>query len=594
MADFSQAELAYIDLFEQMKRDIPLKDVSVFQQPITTREELLNTILARPPGINKYVLAPFYTFEKGKKQSSGTQFGFYDSKSDTYPFWQLKTQQAFSDLLCTAIVYYMPRITLPDASSLVSGTVGDFTEFQQHYTKSIRLLLDGPPHANQHHIHTQLAKEWVDRQKTPERRRLAQLLLDKTRYISHKQLLERLQECVEKTRLKLVDGPVTFIVGTKDKSNYYISLLFYHFWIQAGLRVDAIKSHMDGLVQGNLLDIDEMAYSGSQTVRTLASVYERIITNIQTQLNQLNASTDTFNTDLRVKYSKKNKAKGFYGYPGQKIIPYGIKEGEVLTGLLSYREPVEGKYITSYSKSKSFLPVPLLELILHRHKINYLVIRIFCSENGEKTLLEMPPADYVSSSRVKPPFTLVIGEIIPSPTTLFGEEDALKLGFLFGSSKGYPAAPVYFNHKVADLPSTYLNPYAYGVIPDKLLYGDPTYDDDSISLPPDQQAIYNSLQTPNSPENTTSFLPFIEYCQKETRPMPRSRNNLFNYKAPGKNETPRFELPKSLPQVFRCPYAWYKNINYDTGTYTPPAGLRKGGTRRVKQRTTKRRMTRRN
>jgi hypothetical protein len=592
MVDFTEAEQSYINLFERMKRDIPLKDVSVFQQPITTREELLNTILARPPGLNKYVLAPFYTFEKEKKQATGAQTSFYDAKGDTYPFWRMKNQKGFSDLLSTAIVNYMPLLTLPDASTLVSGTVGDLAEFQRHYDTSIQVLLDGPPHANQHRIHTQLAKEWVDRQKTPERKRLAQLLIDKTRYISHQQLLERLQECVEKTRMKLVDGPITFIVGTKDKSNYYISLLFYHYWIQRGLRVDAVKSHMDGLVEGNLLDIDEMAYSGSQTVRTLASVYDHIVKNIQKQLNLLNASTETFNTDLRVKFSKKNKARGLYGYVGQRFFPINVKEREPMTGILSYREPVKGKYITSYSKSKHFIPVPLLELILHKNNINYIVIRVFCSENGQKTLLEMPPADYLYSSRIKPPFNLVIGEIIPSPTTLFGKEDALKLGFLFGSSKGYPAAPVYFNHKVADLPSTYLNPYAYGVIPDKLLYGDANYGD-PISLTPEEQAIYNSLQTPDSPENTTSFLPFIEYCQEETRPMPRSRTNLFNYKTPGEEETLRFAEPKSLPQVFRCPYAWYKNINYDTGIYTPPVELRRGGTRRVKRRTTKRRMTHR-
>ena len=587
MADFSQAELAYIDLFEQMKREIPLKDVSVFQQPITNRKELLDTILVRLLTNNTFSLASTYTFIPGQP---GKRAEFYNYKGDTYPFWKMPNVMAFSDLLCTAIINYMPLLKLPDASTLISKTKGDMTEFLRHYEMSIKLLLDGPPHANQHFINKNLAKEWVARQKTPERRELAQLLIEKTRYISHNELLIQIQECVEKVRLKLIDGPVTFIVGTKDKSNYYISLLFYHYWIQRGLRVDAVKSHMDGLVEGNLLDIDEMAYSGSQTVKTLATVFSRIVLSLHKQLISLNASTKMYNKNLPIKYSKANEKSGYYE---RATVPWYAEEGKAIKGLLAYQEPAKDKYITSYSKSKLFLPVPLVEMILAKNKINYIVIRIFCSENGQKALLKMPPDSWgMGYSTVKPPFDLIIGEVIPSPITLFGEDNALKLGFMFGTTEGFPAAPVYFNHKVADRPSTYINPYAYGVIPDKLLLGDPFDSSGYNQLTPEQQTMYNSLQTPNSSENTTSFLPFIEYCQQDLRPMPSSRKNILHYEVPGQPHS--MNTSYNLPQVFRCPYAWYKNINYDTGTYTPPPELRRGGTRRLKRRTTKRRMTRRN
>ena len=584
MADFTQAELAYIDMFEEMKREIPLKDASVFHQPITTREELLNTILVRIPNQTKFSLASTYRFVPGQP---GKRSDFYDYTGDTYEFWKLANEKGFSDLLCTAIVNYMPLLKLPDETSLVSRSEGDMTEFIRHYDKSIKRLLDGPPHANQHIINKKLAKEWVDSQKTPERRRLAQLLIDKTRYISHNVLLQRIQECVEKTRSSLIDGPITFIVGTKKKSNYYISLLFYHFWIKAGLRVDAIKSHMDGLVEGNLLDIDEMAYSGSQTAKTLSTVFGQIVLSIQNQLNVLNASVKHFNTNLPIQYSRENSRKAQYG---RISIPWSAKEGRGLKGLMAYQEPVEDRYITSYSKSKIFLPVPLVEKILAVNKINYIVIRVFCSENGKQALLKMPPSYWGSAySTVKPPFNLIIGELIPSPKTLFGNEDALKLGFMFGSDEDYPATAVYFNHKVADRPSTYLNPYAYGVIPDKLLLGDPDDPTGPMKLTPEERAIYNSIQTPPSNTNTTSFLPFIEYCQKDSRPMPTTRQNILYYEPPG--QAVGFNINHNLPQVFRCPYAWYKNINYETGTYTPPPELRRGGTRRVKRRTIKRRVT---
>jgi hypothetical protein len=595
MADFTEAELAYIDLFNKFKSNNPKKDVSVFQQPITNREELLNTIIARHPKYYGLYLASFYNFEITPEKSylQGRQKPQYNYQGDTYPFWKFTTLKQFTDFLCTVIINYVPHLRLPDASQLLSTTENTIKPFLIHYEKSIRLLLDGPPHANQHTINPKLAAKWVESQKTPERRRLAKLLIDNTIYISHKELLEQIQACVEKTREKLVDGPVTFIVGTIDKSNYYISLLFYHFWIKAGLHVDAVKSHMDGLVVGNLLDIDEMAYSGSQTTNTLGSVYTDLIDRIRVRLIELNAATVEYNTELPIQYSEANKKRGFYG---ESYIPWSAKEGTKLTGILAYKEPANKYYIVSYAKSKIFLPLMLVESILNSSNINYIVIRIFCSQKGQKALLEMPPKFQGSPPKqVKPPFHLIIGKVLPSPETIFGKEDALKLGFLFAAAEGYPAAPVYFNHKVADLPSTYLNPYAFGVIPDKLLFGDPYDEENTVeSLTSEERAIYNSLENPHAIKNsdTTTFLPFIEYCEKDLRPMPCSRKNLFKYIPHG--QVNNFRRHPQLPQVFRCPYAWYKNIDYDKGKYTPPPELRnRGGTRRVKHRSTKRRLTHR-
>jgi hypothetical protein len=596
MADFTESERAYIELFNQIKQTLPFRDVSVFQQPITTREELLDTIIVDNPMYGGLKLGSFYNFDliPGKITiAQGKQKSQYDHKGDTYPFWQFKTLQQFTDFLCTVIVNYMPQIKLPDPTRLLSTSQNMLDEFLVHYENSIELLLAGPPHANQHTINPQLATKWIDSQKTPERKRLAKLLVDNTIYIPHSKMLEQIQVCVEKVRAKLVEGPVTFIVGTKDKSNYYISLLFYHAWKKAGLRLDSVKSFMDGLVVGNLIDIDEMAYSGSQTIKTLATVYTSLIKKIHKGLNELNAATVKYNTNLPVKFSEANKARGLYGYQD---IPWSVNEGHAVKGLTAYIEPIKGKYITSYAKSNIFLPLMLIESILNTHSINYIVLRIFCSEKGKASLIEMPAVDFSFPPKpVKPPFHLIIGELIPSPETLFGKEDALKLGFLFAAAEHYPAAPVYFNHKVADLPSTYLNPYSYGVIPDRLLFADPFDSDNELkSLTPEQKAIYNSLENPNSikDSDTTTFLPFIEYCQKDLRPMPCSRKNLFEYTTPGQKSGFQ-ENSLHLPQIYRCPYPWYKNIDYDKGIYTPPPELRRGGTRRVKRRSTKRRMTRR-
>ena len=63
MADFTEAELAYIQLFNKLKDEIPLRDTSVFQQPITTRKELLDTIIVDHPKFAGLSLASFYNFD---------------------------------------------------------------------------------------------------------------------------------------------------------------------------------------------------------------------------------------------------------------------------------------------------------------------------------------------------------------------------------------------------------------------------------------------------------------------------------------------------------------------------------------------------
>ena len=545
MSDLTQNEIRYRDLFLEMKQSIPTHDVSVFKQPLETREDLLKTILCRWDRNDTFRLASEMNYTNQKRMPYGRRADFYSDNS--YPFWKFKTEKDFSDLLCAAITHYLPRLTLPDSIQAKEG-VSQKEEFLRHYEASIELLLRGPPHANEHQIDEVLAEKWISSQKTPERRRLARKLIEKTLYISHNDLLREIQNCVEKTKEKLIDGPVVLIVGTKHKSNYYIALLFYHFWTKAGLPVDTVKSYLDEFVPGNILDVDEMAYSGTQTTGTLANVYGRLITLLKKWLDEHNASAKKMNKNIKIRTKNKSIVKGYS----------------------QYDEPVEGKYILSYAKTPNFLPVCLVESLLNKSKINYIVIRIFCSEVGELELRKMPPVAGYRQNAVKPPFHLVLGKQLPSPSSLFGKEDAEQLGTLFGHPPGYPAAAVYFNHKVADIPSTYLFAYSYGVIPDRVL----------------NESEFN--ENVNNSVDEIAFLPFIRFCGEDERPMPRTRENLLNYKAPGENQKAFRANKGELPQRYRCPYAWYKGIDYERGIYNPPriGGKRtRKGKRHSKQQT---------
>lgn len=527
-AHLTPAERAYVQLFKDMKDVIPHHDASVFQQPIQTHYDILRTLLFQSKrtiyNLNerKEVPAPLRVADSllvregedySKRYTPFTTLMRDPLLNGVTDFYTFKTVKQFTDFLCKNIVSYIPNMKFPEPSSNPINKDG-LDAFLRHYRINIDLLLKGPPHADEHTIDPVLADEWIAAQETPERQRLARRLIDNTIYISHTELLKQIKICVEKTRKKLIDGPVTFIVGYPEKSNYYVSLLFYHYWKEAGLPLDSVDSHMHSLLPGNLIDIDEMAYSGTQTTNTLRSVYGSLIFKLLKEIHERNT---------------------------------GLKE---------------------YNDTRNFFPIPILEYILHQQKINYCVVRFFCSEDGKKELLKMPPGASLTQSAVKPPFTLIVGREIPSLVTLFGKENATKLSFLFGPQPGNPATTAYFNHKVADLPSTFLNPLSFGAVPERILWGNhgDVYNEGMLDELNEKEKRYfrDLLINPDgSNAREVRFLPFIRHCGANQRKLPKSFADLV----PLQNVPFGAPKPKELTQDYRCPYAWYKDIDYETGTY---------------------------
>jgi hypothetical protein len=512
--DFTENEHQYIQNFLALKESIPQKEVSIFRVPISTRKDLLNTILwLRNEDSSLYDLASNLVYTDPTKIQHGKQRSpFFNS---SYPFWNLNTEKEFSDILTGFINTYLPILNI-NLSLPTTPTTSINESFLRHYETSIELLLKGPPHADEHDIDEELASAWVNAQKTPERKRLAKRLLDETIYISHSQLLQEIQETIERLRSKLIPGlPTIFITGTKSKSNYYISLLFYHFWRKAGLTVDIFKVYMDEIIPGNILDIDEMAYSGTQTTGTLSKVYKMLVGDLINTLEDLNCKQTL---------------------------------------------------VKPYCESRNFIPLAIFEKILANSKINYIIVRIFCSENGEKELMRIPHNQY--RNPLKFPSHIVIGKKVPSPESLFGKKDAAKLSLLFGAHIGSPASTVYFNHKIANIPSTYLFPFAYGVVPNAILTDMDNYWMNSAEERALVDEIRPNIETETN-TNAVDFLPFIRYCQPGFRLMPRHRKNLLNYVPPGGRPKGFSMSQPELPQEFRCPYAWYKRIDYEAGTYNP-------------------------
>lgn len=499
MGDFTEAETSYKELFEAVKKTLPPSYGSIFSIDISTKESLLQTLLH------------FYTVHYHKSSTVTNAGAFFNNlPSDKIKFslnnsgskvLNLRSKKPSDkndliDELFENIMKYLPALSFePQVHNdfLNSPANKEFTKiFLKHLEINRSLLLDGPPNANEYGKDPEKGAIWIAAQKTPERQRLARLLYNEIRYISHTEFLEALQYCVGEAKKRLKPGPVIFITGNPQKSNYYCSLLFAHYWLKEGLPIDCAISDFKNLqstnLSGNFLDIDDMSYSGSQTETMLQRKFKMFANLFRNQLKDRLSSNEGFKNSYYV------------------------------------------------------LPRHLIDQVLQINGFSYLVIRAFMTEKSFERLTE--------HDITKLPFDIITRERIAYMPSI-SPEDQKKIQYLFNEEV---YSTVYFDHKVADFPSTYLLPIATGIVPEKMIYRNLASNELNSSL-------FNNIEGEG-----VEFLPFLRHCSPSERKLPKNRKNIF---------------ATDMANEYRCPFAWYKKIDYESGTYTPPS--RTGGKRKTKK-----------
>jgi hypothetical protein len=410
---FTQAELDYKKLFETVKGSLPKSYGSIDEISITDKASLLETLIyfvGTHMGNNVYIMTAKRLFDKLPSHESAFELNGYGYALNLRNKRQNQKDELIDELF-ENIMMYLPSLSIPiDATSsfIDKKQYREYTaKFLQHLEINRALLLQGPPHANEYVKDPVKGAKWIEAQKTPERQRLAKILFEQIRYISHSELLEAIQTCVEETKKLLKPGPVIFITGKPKKSNYYISLLFAHYWREQGLPIDCALQDIGlidpGSLSGNFLDIDDMSYSGSQTETLLTSKFRAAANRLRVQLKDQLTSN-----------------------PG-------------------------------FKKSYYVLPRHIIDDMLQKNNFNYILVRAFMSEASFVRLTK--------KDLTKLPFQVVTSEKIPY-MPMISDLDKRKLEHLFNNEV---YTTVYFNHKVADMPSTYLLPIATGIVPEKMI-----------------------------------------------------------------------------------------------------------------------------
>jgi hypothetical protein len=337
--------------------------------------------------------------------------------------------------------------------------------FFRHLDTCRRLLADGPPHANQHGVDLVRAAKWVNNFKDPVQQRIAQKIVDNIYYISHNKLLGLLDKSIDKiaTTIDFSKNILLSIGRDTTKSDYYISLLFALIWMDKGYRLDGVCDTLL-IVDANIINIDDMMYTGTQTIATyegwtrefdkyiVEKIYVRIAPELILESGQINVTTSFFRT-----------------------------------------------YLVNMLNCTHYLVRPII---------------------SDDAILLYDYADII-------PTTLISVGSVPNLRAILGDDYPLYSSLFHLPQKIVQATTVYFDHKVADLVSTALNVIGYGASDGKFIRfinncSETVPDDDGLSG--DFSASYDSSGAPVGPE---------------------------------------------VSEIRRCPYAWYKNINYDTGEYVP-------------------------
>lgn len=490
MAEFTVSEQAYITRFNQTKASLSDAYSSIKHIDITDKDSLMKTLLYFNTSYYSSSSIVYIASELLRKLPGILRVKTLKNTNYAINLTNktANDKEQIIDSLFQQLMSYLPDISIP--VSTFHPDTSSRESFLKDLTINRQLLLTGPPNANEHTIDTEKAAIWVSKQKTAERQRLAQILLKHIRYISHSELLHALKICVQKAKEQLVQGPVTFIVGYPQKSNYYISLLFTHFWLEEGLPIDNVIENFNtmydiGLV-GNYLDIDDMTYSGSQTETILTRNFKIYCNNLRDSLKEI----------------------------------FGSNE--------------------AYKKTHMFLPRYIVEKTLHQSGFHYILVRAFMSEYS----LQRLSVDNSYAPRF--PYQIVTSEVIPYMPSV-DPIDRKKIEYLFNNPV---YSTVYFDHKVADMASTFLLPIATGIVPERMMYLN-------------QGQTINTSLVNNIKGDGVEFYPFLQHCSTD-RELPRNRANIWR---------------TDMAERYRCPPAWYKQINYAKGTYSKT----KGGTRKKKR-----------
>jgi hypothetical protein len=326
-------------------------------------------------------------------------------------------------------------------------------------------------YSGKHDIHIAKAIDWISAQPTERSKNAAINLIKHTKYVTFNDLLNIIKELVITNYANLVNDPenqnksIYLYVADKNKSNYFISCLAYNFMKKHNIKLPThfISMEIDNfklykIAEQNLvIYFDDMAYSGLQIKNTITPLFEiytlkEIIKNIKPDLFYLDGTINILN----IVHSNLQK-------PNKKI-------DDTFLILMNY---IYENYAITHS------PKHVNENFVKDFKQNYIKELKTTNVNGFNIFLigsNIDAITFISNITIKVSHDINI-EFDNQPNVFcnkmykrlkdeISEEEIFDMAYYF-SYGVVPNVSIYYDHKIADMVSTFSKVLNYGpIVPD--------------------------------------------------------------------------------------------------------------------------------
>ena len=391
--------------------------------------------------------------------------------------------------------------------------VADHTaRFLQDYEAQIQAILSMP--SGRHGVNPERLEEWIAAQQSAKRREIARALSQHIIYITHEEVIDRCRDLVTQFYTNYlpqqgIESPrIALFTHRRGKSGYMIALLFYYWAQQLGYPVPTLMTnelypHLLRDPKCVIAFVDDMSYSGSQLMQILSSF-----------------------AILPAFYEKT-------GYP------------KLWVGFVAITEKAQQKVKTLQPFMEAKASLTQVSHILAKNP-NIAKYNIREPPHRGRNMLHMP---------MQNPFTVYASRVIPSLRKQMGLENYVAALMFFNSEAA--DSIVYFDHKVADSPSTFMKVLVFGPVPAKNV--DINFwigDLELMSVTVKDEGI-------DGDSVVTQFKPFIDGCPEFTEEQ-KALWGIVDY-----NEfltgLQMSDEPVVLPGTFenaalRCPQSWYKTM----------------------------------
>lgn len=347
-----------------------------------------------------------------------------------------------------------------------------------------------------HSINKNAAKDWIDAQPNKSSKNAAKIIIDHTVYVTLKDTAKLAKKLIDTRYREIVtknpDKKIYFIAGQSKKSNYWLSFLALSYIREYRLKEpDFFCIRLEEAILNDKNNIyiyfDDMAYSGNQTFSLIEQYITRTFSRtVPHYLGQrsFDAKKEEFKKEIEnidtEKYEKNTKKENDFSEYWRNQIESQTKRKEIMQRDLAiiesktfdelYNSNYKDVSITTkefFTRDTEDAKNSLQEYFDNFEFPHLYFLLIGINKNSYEKMTKIQYNIY-KSYIIDTPFKVYYGEMFQTIEEMinenkFTEKDLFYMSYYFSPGL-VPNVLIYFDHKIADEPSTFLRAYNYGFV----------------------------------------------------------------------------------------------------------------------------------